>query len=431
MKNGWKNSRLRRMKILTVLLCLLAAAGSYAKGRRIYITPGNDHGRYIDGRSVTYAPGDTLVLTTGNAPYTYFALENVHGRPGKELVIVNEGGQVQLVNGFAFAHCSFIRLSGTGSKDRLGFRISDPSWNGVAIDIHGRSSDIEIDHVDIYNKTYGFWVKQEASCADSLQYPNWVIHDIRIHDNRIVRMGQEGMYLGSTSPNGTRAIICNGRSVTPVPLRLGNISVYNNEVDSCWRSGIQLSGADSGVNEIYHNHVTHTGFELNNNQGNGISLGGFSHAHIYNNQISSTYALGILCLGSGLTVIENNAIDSSGYLAGHTVKGMAAIMIDTRPTRPVDSSRLIIKNNRLGLNTDYGIRLYKSVDTYKKGNIISGNKGTVHAEPGIHWQSGDDDRAAAPPATFINSRPVWYAGAAIGLTALYWLWKNNNRHRAV
>lgn len=405
--------------LLPVLwLCCCTAGHTQATPRKIYITQGSDRGHYLNGNAFACAPGDTLVVMPGEMPYTYFALENIHGAPGKELVIINGGRQVQLINGFAFAHCSFIRLSGTGSKEPYGFRISDPSWNGVAIDINGRSGNIEIDHVDIYNKTYGFWVKQEANCADSLQHPNWVIHDISIHDNRIVRMGQEGMYLGSTSPNGTRAINCNGRSVTPVPLRLGNIRVYNNRVDSCWRSGIQLSGADSGVNEIYNNHVTHTGFELNPDQGNGISLGGFSHAHIYGNTISSTFALGVMSLGSGLVVIEKNSIDSSGYLGGHKTAGMASIMIDTRKTRPVDSTRFVIRHNRLGLNTDYGIRVYKSVDTYKKGNIISGNKGSVHAEPGVEWHAAEGQTAiATEKSALFSGKPAGYFAVLLLLLA--------------
>ena len=84
--------------------------------------------------------------------------------------------------------------------------------NGVGIDIHGRSAYIEVQHIFIHNKTYGFWVKQEGSCVDSLQFPNWIINNIYFMITRLSKMNQEGMYLGSTDPNGARDISCNGQN---------------------------------------------------------------------------------------------------------------------------------------------------------------------------------------------------------------------------
>jgi len=353
--------------------------------KRIVVGKNQDNGKYIDGHSFSYKPGDTLVLEAAQNPYTYFAIDNFHGTKDKPVVIINKSGIVKMVNGIAINNCTFIKLTGTGSTDKYGFKIEDPTWNGVGIDVSGRSSDIEICNIYIHNKTYGFWVKQEAACADSLQYPNWVISNISIHDNLIVKMGQEGMYLGSTDPYGGRSVMCNGVSISPIPLRLGNIKVYKNIVDSTWRSGIQLSGAQFGQSEIYGNIIMNAGFELNTIQGNGISLGGYSHAHVYDNIINNTFALGILMLGSGLTIIEHNHIDSSGYLAGKITNGMAGIMVDTRPTQPIENTQVQIKNNFIGANTDHAIRFYQTYPTFAKGNIICGNSGDIKVASGIDW----------------------------------------------
>ena len=56
-------------------------------------------------------------------------------------------------------------------------------------------------------------------------------------------------------------------------LRLGNIKIYNNIIDSTNRSGIQLSCGSGMMNEIFNNTVTNCGFEFSDIQGNGISLG--------------------------------------------------------------------------------------------------------------------------------------------------------------
>ena len=85
------------------------------------------------------------------------------------------------------------RLSNIDEKDLNNgveidsFKIEDENAQGVGIDIHGRSAYVEVQHVFFHKKTYGLWVKQEGSCVDSLQYPNFIISNIYIHDNKIVK----------------------------------------------------------------------------------------------------------------------------------------------------------------------------------------------------------------------------------------------------
>ena len=355
-----------------------------AKHNRIALVQGNDKGMYANGTRFSYSAGDTLVL---KGSWSYCSLENFYGTASSPLVIINEASQVQMTSGFALINCRYIKLTGTGTKDSYGFRIATTDNSGVGITISGRSSNIEVANVDIAHKTYGYWVKQEASCTDSLQYPNWTIHDINIHDGRIKNVNQEGMYLGSTDPNGTRGVSCNGTMIYPKPLRLGNITVHHMTIDSTYRSGIQLSGADMGTNEIYSNTVSNCGFEYNTDQGNGISLGGYTHANVHDNTIRNTYALGILVLGSGKLDIEKNNIANSGSLGGRTVNGMASIMVDTRKTNPVENSLVYIKNNTLGANTDVGIRMYQTYSTYAPGNLVCGNTGTIAVAAGIQLGS--------------------------------------------
>lgn len=401
---------------LTFFFCCLFTPTVHAQPHRFVITKGQDNGRYLDGVAMHLQPGDTLVLRASGNPYTYMAFEHLYGSAAQPIVVINEGGQVQLSAGMAIYNSSFVKISGSGSRDAYGFHIADPNSAGVGVEITKRSSHIEVCRVDIRQKTYGCWVKQEGSCADSLQYPNWVIQDIRIHDNRIVNMHQEGMYLGSTDPNGQRPVNCNGTVIYPRPLRLGNIQVYNNIVDSTNRSGIQLSGADSGNNAIYGNTVSHAGYELNDNQGNGISLGGYTKAHIYNNQVSHTFANGILVLGAGNIVVEHNRVDSSGYLAGHITPGMAGIMVDTRTTEPLVLSAITLAENQLGANTDYAIRFYKTIDSYSRNNILYGNSGTKQMAPGIYWsEQPDGSQVTTSIQTFIPRKRYIALGALLVL----------------
>ena len=272
------------------------------KHKRILLKQGGDLGLYLSNSNFSYSPGDTLVLT-GN--WSYCTLDGISGTPGNYVILINQGSQVQLTSGFSLTNCHYVRLLGSGSSDKYGFRISETINNGVGVSIQGRSSYIEVSRVDVYNKTYGYWVKQEASCIDSLQYPNWIINHISIHDGRIRVTNQEGLYMGSTDPNGLRAIVCNGVTIYPKPLRLGNVAVYNMIIDSTYRSGIQLSCASSGTNNIHDNTITNCGYEYQpNGQGSGISLGGYTQANLYNNTITNTYTMGISSLGGGPLVIK-------------------------------------------------------------------------------------------------------------------------------
>jgi len=379
------NATAKDTLIVTVVDSSKIGPSTPCGGRRIYITKGSDNGYYNTGQGIGCNPGDTLVLTASQNPYSYFSLESVYGTSSCPITIINEGGQVSMVDGIALSDCRHVNIVGTGSSDKYGFLIQDPNSQGVAIDIFGRSSNIIVNNVFIHDKTYGFWVKQEASCADSLQYPNWIIDSISIHDNMIENTNQEGMYLGSTDPNGTRGVSCNGDTIYPKPLRLGDILVYNNIVDSTNRSGIQLSCASHGANHIYNNVISNCGYELNPNQGNGISLGGYTHGYVHDNKITNTYALGILCLGAGKIRIMNNTISNSGILGSNTANGMDNIMVDTRPTTPIDSSLVDVENNNLNGNTDYGVRFYETYPTFENGNIICGNTGPINVATGVNW----------------------------------------------
>jgi len=278
--------------------------------------------------------------------YTYFTMSDVH-----DVTIINEGGVVQLLNGFNLSNCENVTITGTGAKNFYGFEISGHTPGDVGVDINGKSSHVTCDHLYIHDKTYGFWVKQEvqATCDKSLYYPNWYMDDIQIDNCMIKNMYQEGMYLGSTGQNADRP---NGCGQHPYPMRLSNISVHHNIVDSTGRGGIMLSGADKGENRIYKNTITRCGFEYNSYQGNGIVIGGNAYANIDSNTIKNTLCDGIWVLGCGITRVRNNIIENSGWLNDVHANNMHGISFDTRPSYPFTLSTFRIKNNQVGKHTD-------------------------------------------------------------------------------
>jgi hypothetical protein len=397
--------------IIGIVVCVQVSAQQH-RGHRFSLSPGPDSGLAIQYPGVLqYHPGDTLVLSSDKL-WTYFTIDNYKGSPAAPLVIINDHkGIVHFVgpHEIEITNSGYIKLTGTGSKDRYGFLMEgDPVYRlsaGKGVEVHMRSKNIEISHIYVHNKGFGFVCRTDNFCADSLTYPNWVLDSISIHDCRIVGIWYEGMYIGNTSPDNAkdcydpRPIVCNGDTVYPMPMRNGFTQVYNNYVDSTGRGGIQLASASKGMSEIYNNTVQHSGMNGDTDQGTGISVGAYAHVSIHDNKVSNTFTWGIASLGGSGTgfplSIENNKVDSSGYLTHYdlinekpkinaadqpsfpdTLSWPGSIYVGTRSTRFTDSTTFIIKNNIVGLykNQNASIAVYDDYNTMTvAGNILCGN----------------------------------------------------------
>jgi len=419
-------------KILIATIFIFSSFLLRAQGKKIYLVKGGDNGCLFT-QAANCQPGDTLVVRAALNPWSYIYLGGLSGSEQKPVVVINEG-RVQLTAGLDIDNCRYIRITGSKGPDKYGFHISGSS---TALTIHGRSSHIEADHFYATDGSFGCWIKNEASCDTSIN--NWVLDHISVHDFELHHMKIEGFYMGTTDPDNTsRPVSCNGQSYFYKPSQLGNIRIYNGIIDGTGRPALQLSNARVGMSEIFNNIITNVGREGNDQQGTGISLGGYTRAWVHHNTIRNTLTWGIASIGgSGLVRIENNTIDSSGYLDGRSLNWPQNIMIDTRATTPADSTRFIIRNNRLsnpGKDVS-NIQVWRSFPTYGAGNIICNNltKGkpaSVKVAAGIRW----NNCGIAVVNPLSQSFPAWWfllGGGIIVLLLLFVLIKKrttaNNR----
>lgn len=378
---------------------------SVVSSSRHYVTKGADNGVFLNAcNGYQYNPGDTFVLRASQNPYSYVTFKCFNN-----IVVINEGGQVLLTNfgtsipgGFSFTTCTNVHLTGTGSSAFTnGFLVNTPNYRGVGVNVDERSSNFEIDHVEITNKNAGMWIKMEQTCYDSLSYPNWNLHDFSIHDNFFHNLAAEGLYLGTTAPNGPAGtqhgyLICpNGDTSRELPIRLGNFHVYNNVFDSTGRAAIQLSDADSGMSEINNNTINHVGFDPDVFQGNGISLGTYTHAYVHDNYINHTKKDGIQAFGSFNKIDKNTVLNSGDDGMGHT-SAASNIFVSSTPSGnpstkylPYDSTQFIVTNNTLsGISATYNIFVETGLGKYKvNGNLICNNSGNVFVRPGINYST--------------------------------------------
>lgn len=312
-------------------------------GRNVTQTAGTDSGRtLVPSVSATYNPGDTLTIPS-NRQWTYWSADGLHGTQACPLTIINDTGQVVMYAGIAVTNSTHVHITGTGNtKYFYGFYITSypgkpTAQRGNSLQADGRSAWIEIDHIDEYLKTYGLWAKNEQSCQDSTN--NWRLHNYHIHHIRGRNINQDWIYALSTAPSGIgRTINCSSLNYSPAPSHGADFEIDHMIGDSIGRTGIQLSGADSGANSIHDCDINGTGYENNPQQGSGIILGGLTTARVYNNHIRNTFQHGISVLGAGICEVDHNDIDSSGMLQFPGVDsvtlnpGYTAISVDTRGT---------------------------------------------------------------------------------------------------
>ena len=179
--------------VFALLTAVIIFSGS-AFAKKIYPVKGGDNSIYIVGPIYNYAPGDTFVLRASDGPVSFMEMISVNGTASAPIVIINEGGQVN-IGQFRLRHCKYLKVKGVGSPSHnYGFYMTSPNIYQPAVSITGRTSNIESDHIDINTMGYGFWIKEEAACEDSLQAPNWVIDNISVHDTRMTNITQEGIY---------------------------------------------------------------------------------------------------------------------------------------------------------------------------------------------------------------------------------------------
>lgn len=373
-----------------------------------FITPNGDKAAIL--RNFNPQPGDILVMESKHNPWSYVDFSNIQGTIDKPIILINQGGQVLFTAGIGFGGVGsttttrFVKCLGNGDPAvKYGFKVSGNS-GGAGISIGGLASDIEIGFFSIHNCAYGVWNKNEADCDIAVNAH--VLNNISFHDYEIMNVASQGFYMGSTDPNNfDRPINCGGVTKNYAPSRLGNIKVYNGIIDGTGRPGIQLSGASVGVSEIYNNKIRNTGRQFDDAQGSGISLGGYTKAHVHDNDISDTYTWGIVGLGAVYAKIENNTVNNSGKLDGKSLAWPANIHIDTRSTIPEELTTFVIQNNKL---TNHGgdpgtanITVSDQKKTLAKtGNVISGNTGTVKVETGVIYDKGI---VTPPPTAFLSA----------------------------
>lgn len=269
--------------------------------------------------------GDTIFVSSKRTKALRFL--ELAGNPENPLVIVNDGGQVNINDtvtwgAIVFENCRYIKITGEGDERfKYGFMLAADKC-GLAF--AESSSDCEAANILInHDGFFGIYAKKDFSGEPPSPYP--VFSNLVIHDCFIENV-YEGMYLGETISPG---------------MEFKNVRIYNNIVRNTRRESIQIANMVEDV-EIYNNTLLNAGLDNLDQQNNIIQIGDNSVAKVYDNILIGAPGCGIISFGKG-----NN------FYSGNFISSCKGIFLDNRNYTD-EPAPIVISNNFFSNNIDNG-----------------------------------------------------------------------------
>ena len=235
-------------------------------------------------------PGDTLCIPAGERGN--LKLINLHGSPGKQIIVRNSGGiatiggKTFLTGGIGIDDSSYLRVTGTGkgsqcgaeysaAEQRCGIAITG-THKGIKINTSKDSNklgNIEIDHISISDvskevKTRGITIHPE---------PGEFVSGLYIHHNYVARTQAEGIYMG-TEPHGRDVDVLG---------KIQNLEISYNLVEETGYDGIKVKVAVENV-KVHHNVIRDAGLSNTPAHQGGIKVA-MSDGQFYNNYIENVF----------------------------------------------------------------------------------------------------------------------------------------------
>lgn len=260
-------------------------------------------------------PGDRVCVTAGERPF--LRIRNLRGSASAPVVVSNCGGRVVIHNderAYALVvedDSSHFRLTGTGDPaHEYGFDISAPAeepYPGVGVWLVGRSSDYEVDHMEIHDTGFaGVSAKTDPLCDGSADQGNFVQRNTHLHHLWVHDTIGEGFYVGSTQADG-QTIRCDGREEVHQVHFLEGVEIHDNLIENTGWDGAQIGMAREGC-RFHHNVIRNVGLEGVEFQQQGLQIGTYSACEVFANDIRHGPAMGIIVLGAGDLFVHSNLI---------------------------------------------------------------------------------------------------------------------------
>jgi hypothetical protein len=298
----------------------------------------------VDGAALGIKPGDIICLK-GGSTYGNIVFKNIKGSSTAPVKIMNCGGNVTInatgkPYGIKTMYSSFLRITG-GSGTTYGIKING---GHQSVTLESLTTNIEVDHLEIGNSGFaGIMAKTDPTCDNATIRGNFVMKDVKLHDNYVHDTGGEGFYVGHSYWTKGVSTSCGTR----YPHALEGVKIYNNVVKNSGWEAIQVGSTPTGA-EVYNNRIENYGVKNVEYQNHGVQFGEGAPGKFYGNFIKGGKGNGLIIMGNAENFIHDNVIVSTG---------MDGIFIEDRTTGP---GFKVINNTIINPGTN-GIRLYSDL----------------------------------------------------------------------
>jgi hypothetical protein len=317
------------------------------------LSPGQSNQVY-NTLQVNVGGGDSLLLDAGTRNPMRF--DDLMGDSLNPIVVCNKDGQVIITKpiggyyGITFNASRYIKLSGKNNALLPYGILVTQLPSGSAVSINNFSSNFEVEGIEI-SRVYssGIVAKTDMNCANILNYPSFVMYDLKFHHNYIHHVGNEGFYIGNTSyGDGVGAkLICTNPSFNGnvLPHKIIGVKVFENIIDSSGWDGIQVSAAENA--EVFDNYIVNDSWADVMNQQSGIFIGQPAQAKVYRNIIKDGKGSGIQCFGVGSSFYNNLIINPGNSITARGTFNSQGSLINSTFTYGIYINDKVCKDNNV------------------------------------------------------------------------------------
>lgn len=294
--------------------------------------------------SLNVNPGDTIYLDGALLDSTdEIVLGNINGTAAQPIYVMPKNAPVK-INRLDFGNSGW----GATGDIRFSYIIIDGRLNGVAHSIESKQFALYSGHhVELrYCKSLyswqtgihlgGYMEKAKNDFRDQLKFPAMNRVGYYIHDNIVNLSTEEGIYGGPTS------LTNQGWDTTKWHPRGDSIFIYNNVITNTGRDGIQVGGFNRA--DIFNNSTDNNGRNGVGGQGSAINLGTLTTGFIRGNYMRKPWRNGSFINGYGTIIYKGNWIDSAAFFE-NTGNGIVYISSSAHNPERTPPRQVIVDSN--------------------------------------------------------------------------------------
>ncbi|MBT1703672.1 right-handed parallel beta-helix repeat-containing protein [Chryseosolibacter indicus] len=273
-----------------------------------YTVPVSTKTSTVDGKTLGIKPGNVICLK-GGATYGNIVFKNIRGTASAPVVIKNCGGTVTINGtgtyfGIKTQLSSFFRITG-GTGTTYGIKVNGGHHS---VTLEYLTTNVEFDHVEVANSGFsGIMAKTDPSCDDATIRGNFVMKDVRLHDNYVHDTQGEGFYVGHTFWSKGVNTSCGVRYPHPIE----GLKIYNNVVRNSGWEAIQVGSTPSG-SEVYNNKIYNYGVKNELYQNHGVQFSEAGIGKFYGNFIKGGKGNAVMIIGNPQNFVHDNVIINAG-----------------------------------------------------------------------------------------------------------------------